>query len=163
VKLTAKISALLLDGIIGSLAFYFAYVISLREMGPFLVAQFSIAAVVVVGIKLVCLLSTGLYHNQWILSGMQDVWLILKAVFFVACFSALTWLVVPLHYGLPVVIIVFDVVLTAALLIGVRSSTSLFDFLLERVSVFRPVTEQQARPAPVPSFVPRQSVERSEW
>lgn len=132
-ELASKISALLLDGIIVVLAFYFACLSNLNKSGSFFLLQFWIAAIASALIKLTFLIASGVYKARWTLSSIRDTLPIFKAVFFSAGFILAAWLVLPSHHNVPMALILCDAGLTAALLLLTRASTRLFDFVLDRL------------------------------
>jgi UDP-GlcNAc:undecaprenyl-phosphate/decaprenyl-phosphate GlcNAc-1-phosphate transferase len=129
-RIMARLSALLFDGIIIILAFYFACLSNLQKQGSFFLLEFWIAAVGVVVIKLAFLAACGVYQGKWSLSRLKDTLPFFRAVLFSACFILVAWLVLPSHHGLPVSIVLSDAGLSAALLLLTRASTQLFDLIL---------------------------------
>jgi UDP-GlcNAc:undecaprenyl-phosphate GlcNAc-1-phosphate transferase len=151
-EVLAKLSALLLDGIVGILAFYFACLSNLDKLGSFLLMQFWLAAIAATVVKLGFLIACGAYRTKWSLSGLKDTFPILKGVFLAACLISVAWLVLPSNHRLPVSIILSDAGLTAALLLFARASTRLFDFILGRLRVVPAATGQEAEVTPLPDF-----------
>jgi hypothetical protein len=140
-RLAAKLSALLLDGIIVILALYFACLINLQKLGSFFLVQFWIAALSAGVVKLTFLVVSGAYQNRWSLAAWKDTLPILKAVSLAACFILVAWLVLPSHHDLPISIVLTDAVFSAALLLLTRTSTRAFDFLLDKLRGFPVQTE----------------------
>jgi UDP-GlcNAc:undecaprenyl-phosphate GlcNAc-1-phosphate transferase len=154
-RVAAKFSALVLDGIIVVLALYFACLSNLEKLGSFILAQFWIAAIAAVVIQLTFLIAAGAYQKKWSLSGLRDTLPILKAVLLAVCFIFVAWLVLPSHQGVPISIILSHAALTSALLLLTRASTRLFDFLLDKLRAL-PATQQSlpklGDPATVTNF-----------
>jgi len=155
-RIAAKLSALLLDGIIVILAFYFACLSNLQKQGSFFLLQFWIAAVAVVVIKLAFLAASGAYRGRWSLSGLKDTLPFLRAVLFAACFIFVAWLMLPSHHGLPVSIILSDAGLTVALLLLTRASTRFFDLILGKLrplpAATAPFSSKLSEASPVAQF-----------
>lgn len=150
-ELAAKLSAVLLDGIIAVLAFYFACLSNLDKFGSTLLFQFWIAAIGAAIIKLMFLVACGVYKAKWSLSGLKDTLPIFKAVLLAACFILVAWLALPSHHVLPISITLSDAGLTAALLLLTRTSTRLFDFLLGKLR--KSPVEDFSRSGEVPAQV----------
>jgi UDP-GlcNAc:undecaprenyl-phosphate/decaprenyl-phosphate GlcNAc-1-phosphate transferase len=155
-RIVARLSALILDGIIVILAFYFACLSNLQKLGSSFLVQFWIAAVCVVVIKLAFLAASGVYRGKWSLSGLKDTLPFFRAVFFAACFILVAWLVLPSHHGLPFSIILSDAGLSVALLLLTRASTPLFDFILGKLrplpAAAEPFSTKPSEANPVAQF-----------
>lgn len=141
-RVAAKCSAFVLDAILVVLAFYFARLSNLAELGPFFLVQFWIASIAVLVTKLTFLVACGVYRERWSLTRARDTLAILKAIFLSTCFILVTWLVLPSHQRVPIKIILSDAGLSALLLLLTRTSTRLFDFALGRLRVSSPVQRQ---------------------
>lgn len=140
-RVAAKFSAFLLDGILVVLAFYFSCLTNLAKLGSFFLLQFWVAAIGVAVIQLASLIVSGAYRDKWSLSGLRDAIPFAKAVCLAACFIFLAWLLLPSHHGVPVSIILWDALFTMSLLLLTRVSTPFFDFLLDMLRV-RPDTKR---------------------
>lgn len=140
-RIAAKFSALLLDGIIVVLGLYFACLSNLDKLGSFFLVQFWLVAIAAVVIKLTFLVACGAYQGRWSLSRLGDTLPILKAVVLAASFIFVGWLVLPSHHAVPVSIVLSDAALTAALLLLTRTSSRFFDFILSRLGAFPVETE----------------------
>jgi UDP-GlcNAc:undecaprenyl-phosphate GlcNAc-1-phosphate transferase len=141
VRIAAKFSALFLDGIIVILAFYFACLSNLQKLGSFFLAEFWVGAIAVVVIKLAFLMASGAYQDKWSLSAFKGTIPILKAVFLAAGFMLLAWLVLPSHHGIPVSLLLSDAAFAVALLLLTRTSTRLFDLVLDKLRALPTPTE----------------------
>ena len=135
-KIAAKLSALLLDGVIVVLGFYFACLSNLQRLGSFFLVEFWLLAIATVVIKLTFLVACGVYQGRWSLSRLADTLPILKGVLLAGGFIFVGWLVLPSHHAVPVSVILSDAALTAALLLLTRTSTRFFDFILGRLRAF---------------------------
>lgn len=132
-KVAAKLSAVLLDVIIVILAFYFACLINLQKLGSLFLVEFWMVAVAITLIQLTSLIISGVYRGPWSLMAIKDSWPIFRAAFLAACFMVIGWLVLPSRHSVPISIILSDAAITAGLLLLTRTSTRLFDFVLEKL------------------------------
>lgn len=151
-EVAAKLSALVLDGIVGILAFYFACLSNLDKLGSFFLVQFWLAAIAAAVVKLGFLVACGTYRTHWSLSRWEDTLPILKAVSLAACVISVAWLVLPSNHPLPIAIILSDAGLTAALLVIIRVSTKVFDFIVDRLRSSPAATNQEMEVPPLSAF-----------
>lgn len=157
-RIAARLSALLLDGILVTLAFYFACLTNFAKLGSFLLMQFWLGAIAVGLIQLVFLVASGAYRDKWSLSEFKGTLPFLKAVSLAGCFIFLAWLLLPSHHRVPISIILWDAFFTISLLLLTRASTPFFDFLLSRLGASthergaRTASTSAAQPSAFPDF-----------
>lgn len=132
-RIAAKLSALLLDGVIVVLAFYFACLSNAGTLSSFLFDHFWVGAFGVVIIQPAFLIFSGAYHQRWSVSGIKSTLPFFKAVLLANVFILVGWLVLPSHHDVPLAVILFDAGFATALLLLTRSSTKFFDLTLGKL------------------------------
>lgn len=142
----SKLSVLVLDAAIVVLGLYFACLSNLQNAGRPLLAQFWLAAVFSVVIKLSLLIASGAYASKWTLSRVKDIYPVLKGIFLAACLVAVGWVVLSGSLNVPFPLVLIDAVITSALLLSTRASMQFFDYALSRA---RPVPATQPSPAEI--------------
>jgi len=132
-RVASRFSALVLDAVIIIVGLYFACLSNMDRFGSWTLSRFGLAAAASILIKLVFLIASGCYSGKWSLSGLKEIYPVLKGVFASACFVAVTWLALATSHVVPFSLILADAAFTCCLLLMARTSTRLFDFLLARL------------------------------
>jgi len=140
-RVTTRLSALVLDTVIIILGFYFACLSNPERLGSVFLAQFWIAASASVLIKLAFLMAAGTYSGRWTLTGTREVYPVLKGVFASAGFITVAWFALASSHAVPFSILLADAVFTSSLLLLARSSTHFFDYILGKLRV-RPAAKE---------------------
>src|SRR5262249_20243004 len=129
----AKLAILVLDAIIVVLGFYFACLSNLENVGGTLLAQFWIAAMASVVIKLAFLIAAGAYGKKWTISAFRDTLPVIKGVFLAGFVVVAGWAVLSASYSVPLSIILMDATFTTVLLLLTRASSQFFDYILGKL------------------------------
>ncbi|HEY6252625.1 MAG TPA: MraY family glycosyltransferase [Candidatus Angelobacter sp.] len=129
-RTVSRLSVLVLDAVIIVLGLYFACLSNLQNAGGPLLAQFWVAAIVSVVIKLALLVASGAYNSKWTLSSIKEIYPVLKGVFSAACLVTVGWVILSGSFTVPLPLIAVDAAFTSILLLFTRASMRFFDYAI---------------------------------
>lgn len=161
-RVVAKLSVLVLDAVIIVLGLYFACLSNLKNAGQPLLAQFWVVAVFSLVIKLALLIASGAYNSRWTLSGIKEIYPVLKGVFSAACLVAVGWMIVSGSFAVPLPMILIDAVFTSVLLLFTRASMGFFDYAIGKARLLSATQDLLSDLGPKAIALPEKHLPRPE-